>query len=128
MGNLTFHAVGAASADTAWERYAVIERWPSWSPQIKAVHADGEYLRPGLSGTIESVARIRIPFVVASVDPTRRTWSWRIRFGPARVRLHHEVRTRGHGCETSLTIRGPTLVLAAYAPLAKLAMHRLVRR
>ncbi|MFE5392988.1 SRPBCC family protein [Streptomyces sp. NPDC056568] len=84
-------------------------------------------LRPGLTGTVESYARIRVPFRVEAVDGVLRTWSWRVRLGPVRVRLHHCVRAREHGSETSLTMRGPMLVLAAYAPLARLALGRLVR-
>ena len=33
-------AEGAAPAGVAWERYAVIGAWPTWSPQIRRVEAD----------------------------------------------------------------------------------------
>ncbi|MFI2765722.1 hypothetical protein ACH5A3_44215 [Streptomyces echinatus] len=47
--------------------------------------------------------------------------------GRIRIRLHHDVRPQGRGTTTSLTMDGPQLVLVAYAPLARLALHRLVQ-
>ncbi len=82
---------------------------------------------PGLSGTVESVAGIRAAFVVDHVDPDRRAWTWRVRCGPARLLLHHEVRATPNGSCTRLTMRGALPVLVAYAPLARLALRRLVR-
>ncbi|UXY40398.1 SRPBCC family protein [Streptomyces albidocamelliae] len=127
MARVTLSAQGAAAPGTVWQRYADVDRWPSWSPQIKAVHCAGRRLSPGMRGTVESVAGIRAVFVVEAVDHDRRTWTWRVRLGRIRIRLHHEVRPQGPGSATSLTMYGPQLVLLAYAPLARLALHRLVR-
>ncbi|MFF8868439.1 SRPBCC family protein [Streptomyces sp. NPDC015139] len=120
-------AQGAADPDTVWQRYAGVDQWASWSPQIKAVHCVGRRLSPGMSGTVESVAGIRAAFVVEAVDHDRRAWTWRVRLGRIQIRLHHEVRPQGRGSTTSLTMYGPQLVLLAYAPLARLALHRLVQ-
>ncbi|MFD4786119.1 SRPBCC family protein [Streptomyces sp. NPDC058459] len=127
MARVTLSAGGAARPETVWERYASVGRWASWSPQIKAVHCDGRRLRPGMSGTVESVAGIRAAFVVEAVDEGRRTWVWQVRLGRIRIRLRHEVRPGEPGTITSLTMYGPKLVLLAYAPLARLALHRLVQ-
>ncbi|GAA5043734.1 SRPBCC family protein [Streptomyces similanensis] len=127
MARVTLSAAGAACPDTVWQRYAGLDQWASWSPQIKAVHSVARRLRPGMSGTVESVAGIRAAFTVEAVDHDRRTWTWRVRLGRVRIRLHHEVGARGRGSVTSLTMDGPLLVLLAYAPLARLALHRLVR-
>ncbi|WP_405550558.1 SRPBCC family protein [Streptomyces sp. NBC_01171] len=127
MARVTLRASGAACPETVWERYASVDQWASWSPQIRAVHCLGRRLRPGMSGTVESVAGIRAAFVVEAVDDDRRTWTWRVRLGRVRIRLHHEVRPRGRGTTTSLTMHGPRFVLFAYAPLARLALHRLVQ-
>lgn len=145
MGRLTLRAAGAAPPETVWRRYACVDQWSRWSPQIKAVHtehtehtdhgehqehqehADSRTLVPGLSGTVESVAGIRAAFVVDHVDPDRRAWTWRVRCGPARLLLRHEVRATPDGSSTRLTMRGPLPVLVAYAPLARLALRRLVR-
>nr|WP_159047456.1 hypothetical protein [Streptomyces antibioticus] len=39
----------------------------------------------------------------------------------------HCAKPQGRGITTSLTMDGPQLVLLAYAPLARLAPHRLVQ-
>ncbi|MFD9098979.1 SRPBCC family protein, partial [Streptomyces collinus] len=127
MTRMTLSAKGTASPDTVWQRYAGVDQWASWSPQIKAVHSVGHRLSPGLSGTVESAAGIRAAFVVEAIDHHRRTWTWRVRLGRLQIRLHHEVRPRGRGSATSLTMHGPRLVLLAYAPLARLASCSLPR-
>ncbi|MFI8347712.1 SRPBCC family protein [Streptomyces sp. NPDC085596] len=127
MACVTLSASGAACPETVWERYASVDEWASWSPQIKAVHSVSRRLRPGMSGTVESVAGIRVAFVVEAVDDDRHTWTWRVRLGRIQIQLHHEVRPQGHGTTTSLTMHGPKIVLFAYAPLARLALHRLVQ-
>ncbi|MFF7240880.1 SRPBCC family protein [Streptomyces collinus] len=127
MAQMTLSATGAAHPDTVWQRYADVDLWATWSPQIKAVHSVGRRLSPGLSGTVEGLGGIRAAFVVEAVDHDRRTWTWRVRLGRIRIRLHHEVRPQGSGSTTSLKMHGPRLVLLAYAPLARLALHRLVQ-
>ncbi|WP_317447622.1 SRPBCC family protein [Streptomyces collinus] len=124
---MTLSVKGTASPDTVWQRYAGVDQWAYWSPQIKAVHSAGRRLSPGLSGTVESVAGIRAAFVVEAVDDDRRTWTWRVRLGRIQIRLRHKVRPQGRGSATSLTMHGPRLVLLAYAPLARLALHRLLQ-
>ncbi|WP_369212007.1 hypothetical protein [Streptomyces flavofungini] len=142
MGTMTSTAVGTASPETAWRRYVLLDEWPRWAPHIKGVRVDGprtvrrgtesretvpREIRPGLTGHVESVVGVRAAFVVESVDHDRREWVWRVRSGPLRLRLHHGVRPHPRGSATWLTMRGPVPVLAAYTPLARLALGRLVR-
>ncbi|MFB9465750.1 SRPBCC family protein [Streptomyces cinereospinus] len=127
MGHLTLHATGPAAPETVWRRYARVDEWASWSPQVKTVQAADRRLRAGLRGTVQSPVGIRAAFVVEAVDHDRRTWAWRVRLGPVRLRLHHEVRAHARGSTTSLTMTGPRLAVLAYAPLAHLALRRLVR-
>ncbi|MFB7651565.1 MULTISPECIES: SRPBCC family protein [unclassified Streptomyces] len=128
MGSLTIHVSGPCAPDTAWARYAGIDEWASWAPHIKRVHADGRSLVTGLRGTVESVAHVAVPFQVQMVDHEQRVWTWQVRMGPVWVTLHHGVQAHGGGSRASLVMHGPTPVLAAYAPLARLALRRLVRR
>ncbi|MFB8752969.1 SRPBCC family protein [Streptomyces parvulus] len=128
MATLTLHVAGPIDADTAWRRYARLDEWASWAPHIRRVHARRRSLAPGLTGRVESVTGLKVPFRVDAVDDVRRAWSWRVRVGPVRLRLHHQVHARDGGCSTDLTLNGPGLVLAAYAPLARFALRRLVRR
>ncbi len=129
LPHLTTHlrAEGDASPDVAWERYAELARWPTWSPQITGVEATGPRLAPGLTGTVRGPLGVRVAFVVLAVDEAARTWSWRASLGPVQVELHHGVEARPGGCATWLRSRGLPPVVLAYAPLARLAIGRLVR-
>ncbi|MCS0602762.1 SRPBCC family protein [Streptomyces sp. LP11] len=124
---MTLRATGRARPELVWQRYVQVDRWASWSPQIRAVRCVGRRLAPGLSGTVESVPGVRVAFLVEAVDHEQRTWTWRVRWGPVRLRLHHAVRPHPRGSATSLTMTGPWAALPAYAPPALLALRRLVR-
>jgi hypothetical protein len=119
----------------AWERYARPERWTSWGAHLDRVDVDGDEtrIRPGLTGRVTSgplVAR----FHVDDVDEASRSWSWTVRVGALRLRLRHEVvaatqiGTLQPGTLTRLVIAGPLPVTMAYAPIAAIALQRLVRR
>jgi len=41
--------------------------------------------------------------------------------------LHHEVVTQGTGSRTTLDISGPAPIVVGYAPIARIALSRLVR-
>lgn len=137
---LRLRARGGAPADLAWERYAQLRWWPTWSPQISTVLAAGgqDDLAPGLTGAVEGPLRLRVTFVVDAVDDVGRTWAWRVLPerallplpGPvrrwARLALHHDVRRRGAGSSTGLVVEGAAPVVLAYALPALLAMRRLV--
>ncbi|MEU0235061.1 MULTISPECIES: SRPBCC family protein [unclassified Streptomyces] len=126
MAAVTLRAAGQVPAGDAWERYALPALWPTWSPQIRAVRVDGGRIAPGMRGEVVSFLGVRARFVVETVDEERRRWTWRVRLGPVRLRLHHAVLTRPAGSATTLRIEGPALALAAYAGPARWAMGRLV--
>jgi hypothetical protein len=71
---------------------------------------------------------LRVPFTITEVDPARRTWSWVARLGPVRLTLHHAVRADPRGSVTDLVMEGPDALLLGYAPLAWVALRRLVAR
>ena len=128
-------ARGRASADEVWRRYAELTRWPEWSPQIRAVQAPSSRLVAGLSGRVLPPLGPAASFVVLDVDEARRLWTWQVTSGPAggpgggltTVDLEHGVDERvGGGSTATLRLRGAVPVVLAYAPLARLAMRRLV--
>jgi hypothetical protein len=122
-------AEGPAAVGTAWERYAEIARWPSWSPQIVRVDADAGRIARGVSGTVHALGGLRLRFTITDVDVVARRWSWLVRLGPLQLDLHHDVRAvPGGGSATGLAIEGPAALVSAYAPLAWLALRRLVAR
>lgn len=131
----TLRATGPLPADAAWERYADLDRWTHWAPQISGVSvAEGRSrrLHEGLRGTVRAAGVVHVPFEVVAVDEAARTWSWRVRLGPVRLHLDHgieeprpddapHVRSR-----TWLRTTGPALVVLPYAPLALIALHSLL--
>ena len=126
MGTLTLRASGPSDAGAVWEAYADPQAWSKWSPYIARVETIGR-LRPGQVGQVWSYLPPPVSFEVLTVDARQKQWAWRVRLGPLRLGLEHGVESRGSGSRTWLTVRGPWPVLIAYAPLARLALHRLVR-
>jgi len=127
MATLTVHATGATDPATAWERYAVPARWPDWAQQITGVELREPRLVVGSRGRVHAPFGVALPFVVDSVDEAARRWSWTVTVGPLRLHLLHWV-TDGPdgGTTTGLRISGPAPVVGLYAPLATLALRRLV--
>ena len=124
-------AVGPLAPGWAWERYADLDRWPEWAPQISGVAAPERRLRPGLRGTVRAAGLLHVAFVVDAVDEAARTWSWTVRLGPVRLHLRHGVEPApsggpGTGTRTWLVTTGPAPVVAPYTPLALVALHSLV--
>lgn len=126
MGTRTLSARGRAAPELVWERYAQIALWPTWSPQIRRVTADAARIGLGVRGLVGVPAGLQLPFTVTAADADARTWSWVVGLGPASMTLNHEVHPLGRGSATVLLMEGPDPVLLAYAPLAWIALRRLV--
>lgn len=88
-------ARGPAAPEEVWDRYATIDRWPQWSPQISRVEASSDRLALGVRGTVSVVGVLAVPFTVTSCRPDDRTWSWRVRLGPITLDLDHAVYAPG---------------------------------
>lgn len=121
------HASGSADPAVAWERYAETGRWADWAPQIRRVESSADRIAPGVTGRVHGpLPGVYIDFVVDDVDEAARRWSWTVRRGPLTLRLEHGVRGRAGGATTSLRVDGPVPIVLAYAPIAHLALRRLV--
>jgi hypothetical protein len=118
---------GRARPGTAWERYADLTLWSGWAPQIRSVEADGQRLAVGRSGVIRVVGGLGVPFVVTAVDADLMTWSWIAHVGPVALTLHHHLSPAPRGTTAGLVLEGPPLLVAAYGPLTRLPLARLVR-
>ncbi len=123
MTTLRIRRRGAADKYLIWSRYRDPERWSSWAKHIRAVRADGP-LRPGLEGEVVGLLGVTASFEVLEVDEARGRWTWVVRSGPVRLRIEHEVADGLAG----LVLSGPAPVVAAYAPVARAALGRLVAR
>ena len=95
------------------------------------VHATDETLRPGTSGTVHGPCGVSVAFTVLDVDHEKRRWSWEVEAVGITLTLHHSVRLSNAkklgGSATTLVIDGPAPVVAGYAPVARIALGRLVR-
>jgi len=111
-----------------WADYAEPARWTGWSPQVRRVELGEPVLQAGLTGTVRGPGGLRVPFVVTALDAGATTWAWEVSAAGAGLRLEHGVRAVGDGSLTWLVLDGPAAVVLAYAPLARLALRRLVRR
>ena len=128
MTTLTLHATGPVGPDEAWERYAVPARWPDWAPQITGVELPVARLVAGVRGRVRGPLGVTLPFVVDAVDEAARQWAWTVSAGPVRLHLVHWVAEGPDGGSTTgLRVTGPAPVVVGYAPLAHLAIGRLVR-
>lgn len=128
---VTIGATGTAAPDVAWDRYVHPARWPTWSPQISSVDCHDSMLRAGTTGIVHGPLGVRVPFTVLEVDSDKRWWSWQVTLARITLTLHHSVRLSNEkalsGSSTTLVIDGPAPVALAYAPLARIALGRLVR-
>lgn len=126
--SLTVSATGPASVEDAWTRYTVPDLWSSWSPQIQSVsteHPDAAVV-VGTAGTVVGPAGVRVPFTVTHVDETARRWTWRVRAGLVTLVLEHGVDGADGRSRAWTRVTGPLPVVLGYAPLARLALGRLV--
>ncbi|TNM68217.1 SRPBCC family protein [Streptomyces sp. NP160] len=135
---------GAAPPPLVWERYADPSLWPTWSPQIASVSPSTPRLRTGTAGVVRGHGGLRLSFTAEDVDDRARRWTWRVQPTHAlglplpgalrrlgRLRLEHGVSLSGRvdgGSTTTLVLEGWAPVVVAYAPLAALALRRLVAR
>jgi hypothetical protein len=125
-GSIRLSATGPLPVEHVWARYTEPRRWPAWSPQIREVDYPGTVVTPGTSGRVTGIGGVVALFRVDAVDHEARTWAWTVRFGPLRVRLEHGVEPAGEGSTAWVLVHAPWPVALGYAPLARLALGRLV--
>jgi hypothetical protein len=134
MTTLYLAATGPCAADEVWERYAQPGLWSTWAPQIRRVDVDVERLGGGETGRVHGPLGLSADFEVDTWDEKARHWTWTVHPGAAllpvvpvpRLHLGHGVRSTEAGTLTWLRLTGPLLLVVPYAPLARLALHRLV--
>jgi hypothetical protein len=133
---MTVTVSGPCPPDEAWDRYVRPRRWREWSPQIRDVEYDGEHLTAGTAGVVRGPGRLPVHFTILSVDgsdPAHRHWSWSVRAAGIALRRDHAVEPQqdadgqARGSRTTLVVHGWTPAVAAYLPLAWIALRRLVR-
>jgi Polyketide cyclase / dehydrase and lipid transport len=128
---VSLSASGPADPDAVWDRYIHPARWPEWSPQITSVDYPDRSLSAGGTGTVHGPCGVAVSFEILAVDSEKRCWIWRVRVLGISLRLDHDVRAVNIdevvGTLTTLEISGPAPLVIGYAPIARLALSRLVR-
>ena len=124
-------ATGPADPDAVWDRYIHPARWSDWSPQIRSVDYPEKSLTTAGSGKVHGPCGVAITFEVLAIDSETRCWSWRVMIRGISLTLDHDVRAKEFkgvtGTLTTLDINGPAPLVLGYAPIARLALSRLVR-
>jgi hypothetical protein len=133
-GSLRQSVTGAAPIDEVWARYSRPGLWPTWSPQLREVDYPDVVVRPSTTGRLTGVGGVVAHFRIDAVDHEARTWSWSVRSGPLRLSFDHGVDPVAprsgpvDGSTAWLVTHALWPVALGYAPLARLALHRLVAR
>ena len=89
-------------------------------------------MRPGTTGRVTGVGGVVAVFRIDAVDHEARTWSWSVRSGPLRLSFDHGVDPAAPGAgpvggsTAWLVTHALWPVAVGYAPLARLALGRLV--
>lgn len=118
---------GPAGADVAWERYADPSQWATWAPQIRSVESSAARIEAGVTGTVHALFGVSVDFAITEVDEASRSWSWTVHPPGLTMHLEHTVEPCGEtGSRAALVVDGPTPVVLVYAPIARLALHRLL--
>lgn len=125
---LTVRARGSRPVHETWERFVRPAIWPRWAPQITATRCRDERVRRGLHGLVRAIGGIVARFRVDAVDDLRMRWAWTVRAGRLLVRMEHGVERDGDGSAAWARIHAPLPLAALYAPVAALALRRLVGR
>lgn len=127
---MRIEASGPRPVDDTWEQYTRTDAWSEWAPQIRSVRGVSGHVRAGDRGVVHGPFPVRVPFTIVSVDAAAHRWTWRVGVGPLGVVLDHGVDadpagTTG-GSVAWADVHAPRLLVRAYAPLARLALRRLV--
>lgn len=128
---VTVSATGDATPEVVWDRYVRPSLWPTWSPYIRRVDCADEVLRAGTTGQVHGPTGLVGDFRVLVVEPSERTWSWRVRLRHLAMQLDllHGVQAAadGGGTRTTLRIDGLVPVALSYAPIAQWSLNQLVQ-
>lgn len=123
---LRIGAVGPLAPDEVWRRYTTPGLWAGWAPQIRGVDHPAGRIGPGGRGAVLGPLALRVPFVVEELDDEAMRWTWTPGVGPVRVRMRHGVDPDRRGSRAWVEIDALPLLVLPYAPIARLALRRLV--
>jgi hypothetical protein len=108
-----------APAPAAWELLIDTRRWPEWGPSIVGVECAEPFIGPGLSGRVQTVFGLWLPFEITSFTADHQ-WRWKVAGIPA---TGHRVESVAPGiCRVIFEV--PVLA-APYLVICRLAAQRI---
>lgn len=108
-------------ADRVWGLLIDFEEWSRWGPSIRSVSATASEAGPGVTGRVQTVIGVSLPFVITDWIEGR-AWSWRVAGIPA---TGHRVDPVGP-TTTRVTFTVPWMA-APYAAVLVAGLERLKR-
>jgi uncharacterized protein YndB with AHSA1/START domain len=66
-----------APADKVWQLLTEFRFWPQWGPTVRRVETKSAEVAPGVTGRVQTVVGIWLPFEITDVEPMR-SWDWRV--------------------------------------------------
>lgn len=121
--NVRVRRRGPAGKYEMWRRVRDVDRWPTWMSLVRRVDASGP-MRPGLEGTLEYPAGVRVAFEVLEIDERGPSWAREVRLWGLRLVIDHHI-DEGFGL---VEVSGPFPLPLAYVPIARRSLSRLLRR
>jgi uncharacterized protein YndB with AHSA1/START domain len=110
-----------APAPVVWDLLTDFDRWPVWGPSIRRVTSTADRVAAGVTGRVQTIVGIWLPFEISRVEPGR-SWSWRVAGLPAT--RHHVSASGPVRCRVQFTV---AWVLAPYLVVMRMALGRLKR-
>jgi uncharacterized protein YndB with AHSA1/START domain len=66
-----------APAEKVWQLIAEFRFWTDWGPTVRRVETKSVEVAPGVTGRVQTVVGIWLPFEIAEVKPMR-SWDWKV--------------------------------------------------
>jgi uncharacterized membrane protein len=111
----------AAPSAEVWALLTEFRLWPRWGPSIRSVQSDADRVATGVTGRVQTVLGVSLPFVITAAEPERH-WHWRVAGVPA---TGHVLAERGP-FESRVVFTVPWW-FAPYVVVLRWSLHRLKR-
>lgn len=108
-----------APTERLWQLLADPEKWSIWGPSVASSEVDGGVLSHGATGTVVTVAGLRLPFRITAFEPGE-SWSWQV--AGLTATDHTVTRLGPDRCRVGL---GVPWVAAPYLAVCRVALNRM---
>ena len=67
----------AAPVGKVWSLLTEVRHWPEWGPSVRAVDIEGEAIAAGVTGRVQTVVGLWLPFEITTFEPES-YWDWSV--------------------------------------------------